>query len=85
MRAERPPGAVPRRLGGFTPHRGVFSATSTLVSMKHKVRWTVGEFTRESPRLASRAAAEAWAVAHLPMGVLRYRTGTFEILTVRMP
>ena len=53
--------------------------------MKHKVRWTVGEFTRESPRLASRAAAEAWAVAHLPMGVLRYRTGTFEILTVRMP
>ena len=80
MRAERPPGAVPRRLGGFTPHRGVFSATSTLVSMKHKVRWTVGEFTRESPRLA-----EAWAVAHLPMGVLRYRTGTFEILTVRMP
>lgn len=50
---------------------------------KHKVRWTIGDSTWESPLLESRAAAEAWAITHLPMGVLRYRTGTYEILTVR--
>ena len=47
---------------------------------KYRVRWTIGESTWRSPLLESRAAAEVWAFVHLPMGVLRYRTGTYQIL-----
>lgn len=52
--------------------------------MKYKVTWEEGGHWSESKEsFASRAEADQWAVENLPVGVIRFRTGSYEVIRTR--
>ena len=52
--------------------------------MKYKVTWEErGRWSESRECFASRGEADQWAVERLPLGVIRFRTGSYEIVRTR--